>query len=178
MNCHKGPGFRQRTRPLSAADLGDLIRFPIYKVATLAMTRTKASPKHLNAYVVPAMLRNLSYKVSSAFSSTSDLPTLKKNGEFSKATKTEQLFPTTDPAVDGDECLRDCDSCSVKYPRKFEIDETEELYGHVKGFSTHLVVATGKTDWVRDVADEPGSIMEAVDRGDTKPSNGVRFTTT
>lgn len=142
------------------------------------MTRTKASPKHLNAYVVPAMLRNLSYKVSSAFSSTSDLPTLKKNGEFSKATKTEQLFPTTDPAVDGDECLRDCDSCSVKYPRKFEIDETEELYGHVKGFSTHLVVATGKTDWVRDVADEPGSIMEAVDRGDTKPSNGVRFTTT
>ena len=32
------------------------------------------------------------------------------------------------------------------------IDEEEELYGHVKGWSTHLIVATGKSDWVRDVA--------------------------
>jgi hypothetical protein len=99
------------------------------------------------------MLRNLSYKLSSALSSA-EVPTLKKDGSFAKATKTEQLFPTTDPAVDG--------------------DETEELFGHVKGFSTHLIVATGKTDWVRDVADEKGSIMEAVDRGSTQPSNGVR----
>lgn len=42
----------------------------------------------------------------------------------------------------------------------------------MKGWQTHLVVATGKTDWVRDVADEKGSIMEAVDRGSVKPSNG------
>jgi hypothetical protein len=138
------------------------------------MSPSRASPKHLNAYVVPAMLRNLSYKLSSALSS-SEVPTLKKDGDgFAKATKTEQLFPTTDAAVDGDECLHDCSSCTVKYPRKFEIDETEELFGHVKGFSTHLIVATGKTDWVRDVADEKGSIMEAVDRGSTQPSNGVR----
>jgi hypothetical protein len=118
------------------------------------------------------MLRNLSYKLTSALSS-SEVPTLKDSDEFTKATKTGDLFPTTDPAIDGDDCLHDCASCSVKYPRKFEIDETEELYGHVKGFSTHLVVATGKTDWVRDVADEKGSIMEAVDKGDAKPSNGV-----
>jgi hypothetical protein len=126
----------------------------------------------INAYRVPAMLRNLSYKLTSALSS-SGVPTSKDSDEFTKATKTGDLFPTTDPAIDGDDCLHDCASCSVKYPRKFEIDETEELYGHVKGFSTHLVVATGKTDWVRDVADEKGSIMEAVDRGDAKPSNGV-----
>ena len=119
------------------------------------------------------MLRNLSYKLTSALSS-SEVPTVNKDSdEFTKAKKTEELFPTTDPAVDGDDCLHDCASCSVKYPRKFEIDETEELYGHVKGWSTHLIVATGKTDWVRDVADEKGSIMEAVDRGDAKPSNGV-----
>ena len=119
------------------------------------------------------MLRNLSYKLTSALSS-SEVPTVNKdNDEFTKAKKTEELFPTTDPAVDGDDCLHDCASCSIKYPRKFEIDETEELYGHVKGWSTHLIVATGKTDWVRDVADEKGSIMEAVDRGDAKPSNGV-----
>jgi hypothetical protein len=118
------------------------------------------------------MLRNLSYKLTSALSSN-EVPTLKDSDEFTKAKKTEDLFPTTNPAIDGDDCLHDCASCSVKYPRKFEIDETEELYGHVKGWSTHLVVATGKTDWVRDVADEKGSIMEAVDRGDAKPSNGV-----
>ncbi|KAF1911371.1 Sucrase/ferredoxin-like-domain-containing protein [Ampelomyces quisqualis] len=135
------------------------------------MATPKAAPKHRNAYLVPAMLKNLSYKLTSALSS-SEVPTLKKDGAFAKATKTEQLFPTTDPAIDGDECLHDCSSCTVKYPRKFEIDETEELFGHVKGFNTHLIVATGKTDWVRDVADEKGSIMEAVDKGSTKPSNG------
>jgi hypothetical protein len=121
------------------------------------------------------MLRNLSYKLTSALSSSSSLgvPTPTKAGDFTKAAHTEQLFPTTDPTIDGDDCLHDCASCSVKYPRKFDIDETEELYGHVKAWSTHLVVATGKTDWVRDVADEKGSIMEAVDRGGVKPSNGV-----
>ena len=118
------------------------------------------------------MFKNLSYKLTSALSS-SEVPTLKNSDEFTKAQKTEQLFPTTDPTIDGDDCLHDCSSCSVKYPRKFEIDETEELYGHVKGWSTHLIVATGKTDWVRDVADEKGSIMEAVDKGGVSPSNGV-----
>ncbi|KAI8935487.1 hypothetical protein NX059_008057 [Plenodomus lindquistii] len=132
---------------------------------------TKAPRRPLNAYRIPAMFKNLSYKLTSAISS-SEVPTLKKSDEFTKAQKTEQLFPTTDPNVDGDECLHDCASCSVKYPRKFDIDETEELYGHVQGWNTHLIVATGKTDWVRDVADEKGSIMEAVDRGGVTPSNG------
>ena len=138
------------------------------------MTTTKGSHRPINAYRVPAMFRNLSYKLTSALSS-SEVPTLKKkeDGTFSKATRTEDLFPTTDPAVDGDDCLHDCASCTIKYPRKFEIDETEELFGHVKGWSTHLIVATGKTDWVRDVADEKESIMEAVDRKSVKPSNGV-----
>ena len=36
-----------------------------------------------------------------------------------------------------------------------------------------MLVATGKTDWVRDVADEKGSVMEAVERGGVEPSNGV-----
>ena len=136
------------------------------------MAPTKTTHKPINAYRVPAMLKNLSYKLTSALSS-SEVPTLKKNGEFTKARKTEDLFPTTDPAIDGDDCLHDCATCTIKYPRKFDIDETEELYGHIKGWSTHLIVATGKTDWVRDVADEKGSIMEAVDRGSVQPSNGV-----
>ncbi|PTB68896.1 hypothetical protein BBK36DRAFT_1207107 [Trichoderma citrinoviride] len=76
----------------------------------------------------------------------------------------EALFPRTRPEADGDECLHDCDSCSVKYPRGFKVDEEDVLYGQVKGWSTHVLVGTGKTDWVRDVADERGSVMEAIQK--------------
>ncbi len=86
---------------------------------------------------------------------------------------TGKLFPQTNPLIDGEECLHDCADCTVHLPPKWEIDEEEELYGHVNGWNTHLLVATGKSDWVRDVADEKGSIMEAVEKGKTKPSNGV-----
>ena len=84
----------------------------------------------------------------------------------------DELFSKTDPSVDGDECLHDCDSCSVKYPRGFKIDEEDVLYGQVKGWATHLIVGTGKTDWVRDVTDEGGSVMEAVGKANS-PENGV-----
>lgn len=67
---------------------------------------------------------------------------------FSKAA-CDQLFPKTNPAVDGEECLRDCETCTIKYPRKWSVDEDENMYGHIKGWSTHLIVATGKSDWVR-----------------------------
>lgn len=83
------------------------------------------------------------------------------------------LFPKTDPAVDGEQCLHDCDSCTIHYPNKFTIDEDEKLYGHVNGWSTHLIIGTGKTDWVRDVEDEKGSVMEAVGKTKGKISNGV-----
>lgn len=81
------------------------------------------------------------------------------------------LFSKVDPAVDGDDCLHDCDSCVVKLPKGFKIDEDDELYGMVKGWSTHILVATGKTDWVRDVADEKGSVMQAVGQAKA-PENG------
>ncbi|KAI6806546.1 sucrase/ferredoxin-like family protein [Hortaea werneckii] len=81
---------------------------------------------------------------------------------FQTATTSSALFAPTDPAIDGDECLHDCASCSIQYPRKFAIDEDEKLYGEIKGWNRHLLVATGKTDWVRDVEEEKGSVMEAV----------------
>jgi hypothetical protein len=84
------------------------------------------------------------------------------------------LFPKVDPAIDGEDCDHDCASCVVKLPKGFKINEEDELYGHVKGWATHILVATGKTDWVRDVADEKGSVMEAIEKkADVKPSNGV-----
>jgi hypothetical protein len=91
---------------------------------------------------------------------------------FSKAPE-GQLFPKVDPELDGPECEHDCQTCTTSYPRKFEIDEEERLYGHVKGWSTHMVVATGVSDWVRDVEDVKGSVMEAVRECGVKPGNGV-----
>ncbi|KAM0461023.1 hypothetical protein ACHAO4_001822 [Trichoderma viride] len=76
----------------------------------------------------------------------------------------EALFGKTSAEADGEECLHDCESCSVKYPRGFKIDEEDLLYGQVKGWSTHVLVGTGKSDWVRDVADEKGSVMEAIQK--------------
>ncbi|KAK0709680.1 Sucrase/ferredoxin-like-domain-containing protein [Lasiosphaeria miniovina] len=83
----------------------------------------------------------------------------------------DDLFPAVDKAVDGDDCDHDCESCSVHYPKGFKIDESDELFGLVKGWSTHVLVATGKTDWVRDVADEKGSVMQAI-ANCKGPSNG------
>lgn len=93
-------------------------------------------------------------------------------GVFSKAKTETDLFTATTPEVDGEECLRDCDGCSVHYPAKFKIDEDDALYGHVKGWETHLIVGTGKTDWVRDVTDEKASVMQAVGRVGVDRSNG------
>ena len=94
------------------------------------------------------------------------------NGNFTKAPE-GKLFPKVDPAVDGEDCDRDCETCVVHLPKSFKIDETEKLYGHVNGWATHMLVATGKTDWVRDVSDEKGSVMEAVRDCNVEPSNGV-----
>ncbi|KAK3675912.1 hypothetical protein LTR78_004104 [Recurvomyces mirabilis] len=81
---------------------------------------------------------------------------------FLTAKGIDALFPRTKAEVDGEECLHDCETCTVQYPRKFSIDEDDKLYGEIKGWSRHILVATGKTDWVRDVEDEKGSVMEAV----------------
>ena len=93
-------------------------------------------------------------------------------GEARHASTPEALFAPTTAAADGPECEHDCEGCPVSYPRNFKIEESDLLYGHVKGWATHAIVATGKSDWVRDVADEKGSVMQAVDRA-AKPSNGV-----
>ncbi|EEP80454.1 conserved hypothetical protein [Uncinocarpus reesii 1704] len=92
--------------------------------------------------------------------------------QFTTASTPTTLFTLVDKAVDGEDCDHDCASCTIKYPAKFSIDYDDELYGHVKGWMTHILVATGKTDWVRDVADEKGSVMEAIGKGGISPSSG------
>lgn len=93
------------------------------------------------------------------------------HGGFAKAPEGE-LFPKVDPAVDGENCDHDCESCSIKYPSNFKVEEDDKLYGHIKGWATHMLVATGKTDWVRDIEDEKGSVMEAVGKYGKGPTNG------
>lgn len=107
-----------------------------------------------------------------AFLTPSQSSTSLSQTGFSKAPE-GTLFPQVDAAIDGEDCDHDCSSCTIKYPAKFKIDEHDKLYGHVNGWSTHLLVATGKTDWVRDVSDEKGSVMEAVKDCGIDPSNGV-----
>jgi hypothetical protein len=94
-------------------------------------------------------------------------------GGFQTISVSDKLFRKPDPVVDGEDCLHDCATCTVKYPAKFDVDFQDELYGQVNGWATHMLVATGKSDWVRDVADEQGSVMEAIEKGGVEPSNGV-----
>ncbi|KAF2479210.1 Sucrase/ferredoxin-like-domain-containing protein [Neohortaea acidophila] len=91
---------------------------------------------------------------------------------FLTAKGIDALFPRTNPVLDGEDCLHDCDSCTAHLPRGFKIDEEDALYGHINGWSRHLIVATGKTDWVRDVCDEKGSVMEAVGKHDDAVTGG------
>lgn len=95
------------------------------------------------------------------------------NQKFARAAP-GALFPKVDPTVDGEDCDHDCESCEIQYPAKWKIDESQNMYGHVSGWATHLLVATGKTDWVRNVEDERGSVMEAIGKYGKNPSNGVR----
>ncbi|KAK4232474.1 Sucrase/ferredoxin-like-domain-containing protein [Podospora fimiseda] len=92
-------------------------------------------------------------------------------GNSGSKAELSELFPVVDKEVDGEDCDRDCDNCAIQYPKGFKIDEEDKLYGFVKGWSTHVLVATGKTDWVRDVADEKGSVMQALSH-EKGPTNG------
>ena len=108
----------------------------------------------------------------SVSSSQASIPKVSPGTDFYTAQDETSLFPVVDPAVDGEDCDKDCESCTIHYPAKFSIDEDDKLFGHIKGWNTHLIVATGKTDWVRDVVDEKGSVMEAVGK-EKGPANGV-----
>lgn len=58
----------------------------------------------------------------------------------------------------------DCDSCSEKYPSSLSIDNSAPLWGSVKPWRHHILCATGKTDWIRDVTEERDSLAQAIER--------------
>lgn len=87
----------------------------------------------------------------------------------------DYIFPTVNSEQDGPDCRQDCTGCTAKYPAKFKIDTTKPLYGHIKEFSTHVLVATGKADWVAKVKQDKGSLMEAFAQTPVKSRHGVRL---
>ncbi|PGH01432.1 hypothetical protein GX51_05239 [Blastomyces parvus] len=85
--------------------------------------------------------------------------------------KTE-LFPIVDPAVDGPDCNKDCADCTINFPPRFKVNAGRELYGSVKPFVKHVLVATGKADWAPMAESEAGSLMAAFAWGWFKPKKG------
>lgn len=85
----------------------------------------------------------------------------------------EYIFPTVTPEQDGPDCRRDCADCTLSYPSRVKIDTAKPLYGHIKEFSTHVLVGTGQSDWVEKVKKDKGSLMEAFAQNSTRPRHGV-----
>ena len=86
----------------------------------------------------------------------------------------DYLFPKVDPKTDGPECLNDCADCTVKFPSKVKVETSRPLYGDIKEFQTHVLVATGQSDWKeKNVEYTTGSLMEAFDGA--KSDHGVSF---
>lgn len=59
----------------------------------------------------------------------------------------------------------DCDSCGTheKYPASLSIDTETPLWGTANPWRTHILCATGKTDWVHSVTEEVGTLAHAID---------------
>ncbi|KJF61185.1 sucrase/ferredoxin domain-containing protein [Coccidioides immitis RS] len=83
------------------------------------------------------------------------------------------IFPTVDPESDGPDCTRDCADCTIKYPSRFMTENQRRLYGKVKPFATHVLVATGKSDWVPKVENMQGTLMEAFASTSRQTEQGV-----
>ncbi|RAL12344.1 sucrase/ferredoxin-like domain-containing protein [Aspergillus homomorphus CBS 101889] len=84
----------------------------------------------------------------------------------------EYIFPSVDPTKDGPDCKKDCADCTVHFPSKVKVETSRPLYGHIKEFHTHVLVATGKSDWTERVENEKGSLMEAFDAFSNQSKHG------
>ncbi|KAK9485435.1 Sucrase/ferredoxin-like-domain-containing protein [Lipomyces starkeyi] len=62
------------------------------------------------------------------------------------------------PTVPDDGCDLVCDTCTSKFPSSLKIDTEDRLWGSVKPWRYHILVATGKTDWAHGLVDEKSSL--------------------
>ena len=82
---------------------------------------------------------------------------------FGRTGANDYLFPKVDPKEDGPDCSKDCADCTIQFPSKVKVENSRPLYGHIKEFHSHVLVATGQSDWKEKVEKESGSLMEAFD---------------
>ncbi|KAF7717031.1 Sucrase/ferredoxin-like-domain-containing protein [Penicillium ucsense] len=87
---------------------------------------------------------------------------------FTRGSDPEYIFPTVNPDGDGPDCLLDCADCTTQFPSKVKIEQSMPLYGHIKEFHSHVLVATGRSDWKEKVEQERGSLMEAFAQSSAK----------
>ncbi|KAJ5680757.1 hypothetical protein N7536_011896 [Penicillium majusculum] len=81
-----------------------------------------------------------------------------------RAGTNDYVFPKVDPKEDGPECLKDCADCTIQFPSKVKVETSGPLYGQIKEFHAHVLVATGQSDWKeKHVENMTGSLMEAFD---------------
>lgn len=92
-----------------------------------------------------------------------------------RGAESDYVFPTVNPKEDGPDCTKDCADCTVRYPSRFKVETARPLYGHIKPFTTHLLVATGKDDWTEKVERERGSLMEALHDSPATDKYGVSY---
>lgn len=77
------------------------------------------------------------------------------------------------------EACNACEACpSLEYPRSFQkigIDDTTPLWNGPSGWDVHMVVATGVTDWIRDVEEIDGSLMQSLSKVGDKEKGGRKL---
>lgn len=93
-----------------------------------------------------------------------------------RTSDTDYFVPRVDPTRDGADCLKDCADCTTQFPSKVKVENSRPLYGHIKAFNSHVLIATGKSDWKEKVEHEKGSLMEAFDQTSAKSTLGVSLT--
>ncbi|KAI2786508.1 hypothetical protein POX_g08894 [Penicillium oxalicum] len=84
----------------------------------------------------------------------------------------EYIFPKVSTETDGPECLMDCADCTTHFPEKLKIEEYLPLYGFIKEFHSHVLIATGRSDWKEKVEQERGSLMEAFNDSSARSKRG------
>lgn len=85
----------------------------------------------------------------------------------------DYIFPTVDPESDGPDCQKDCADCTVKFPSKLKIETLAPLYGRIKPFGAHILIATASSDWEPKIQEVKGSLAQAFDVNSSVSNQGV-----
>ena len=77
------------------------------------------APFHIQKHKMASLLRTLTDRFTPNASSTDLTATERRKDGFLTAKGTDALFQRTKAEIDGDDCLHDCESCTVSLPRKW-----------------------------------------------------------